>query len=54
MQSQNVNLQALNIDLNSQDGFGLSFSNNKEGLRDAVQYLARRHHPGGHVLVRDG
>ena len=33
VQSQNLNLQALNFDLNSQDGFGLSFSNNKEGLR---------------------
>jgi hypothetical protein len=33
VQSQNINLQALNIDLNSQDGFNLSFSNNKEGLR---------------------
>jgi len=33
VQSQNVNLQAINIELNSQDQFSISFSNNKEGLR---------------------
>jgi hypothetical protein len=32
VQSQSINLQALNIELNSQDGFGLSLSNSKEGL----------------------
>ena len=33
IQSQNVTLQALNLELNSQDAFGLNVSNNKEGLR---------------------
>jgi hypothetical protein len=33
VQSQNVNLQAFNLDLNSQDGFGINLSNQKEGLR---------------------
>ena len=42
VQSQNINLQLLNIELNSQDGFGLGFSNSKEGLEDAVHDLARR------------
>jgi hypothetical protein len=32
VQSQNVNLQLINVDLNSQDGFGLNVSNSKEGL----------------------
>jgi hypothetical protein len=32
VQSQNVNLQLINIDLNSQDGFGINVSNSKEGL----------------------
>ena len=40
IQSQNVTLQALNIELNSQDAFGLNVSNNKEGLRNAVRDLA--------------
>ena len=33
IQSQNVTLQALNLELNSQDAFGINVSNNKEGLR---------------------
>ena len=37
----------LNIELNSQDAFGLSFSNNKEGSANAVHDLARRHIPAG-------
>ncbi len=32
VQSQSINLQALNIELNSQDGFSVGFSNSKEGL----------------------
>jgi hypothetical protein len=32
VQTQNINFQLVNIDLNSQDGFGLNFSNTKEGL----------------------
>ena len=32
VQSQNVQLQLFNIDLNSQDGFGVNVSNSKEGL----------------------
>ncbi len=32
VQSQNFNLQLINIDLNSQDAFGLNVSNSKEGL----------------------
>ena len=52
VQSQNVNLQALNIDLNSQDGFGLSFSNSKEGLETPFMISRGVMIPGGHVLVR--
>ncbi len=33
VQSQNVTLRALDVDLNSQDSFNVGFSNNKEGLR---------------------
>jgi hypothetical protein len=40
VQSQNVTLQALNIDLNSQDGFGINFSSQKEGLR--VPFMVSR------------
>jgi hypothetical protein len=32
VQSQNFNLQLINIELDSQDGFGLNVSNSKEGL----------------------
>jgi hypothetical protein len=32
VQSQNINLQALNIELNSQDAFNVGFSSSKEGL----------------------
>jgi hypothetical protein len=32
VQSQSINLQALNVELNSQDAFSLGFSNSKEGL----------------------
>ena len=40
VQSQIVNLQALNIELNSQDGFNAGFSSNKEGL-DAPFTISR-------------
>jgi hypothetical protein len=40
VQSQNVNLQLINVDLNSQDGFGLNVSNSKEGL-DAPFLISR-------------
>ena len=33
VQSQNITLQAFSLDLNSQDGFGINISNQKEGLR---------------------
>jgi hypothetical protein len=33
VQTQNLNLQLINIDLNSQDGFGINVSEQKEGLR---------------------
>ena len=33
VQSQNVNLQLVNVDFNSSDGIGLNVSNQKEGLR---------------------
>jgi hypothetical protein len=33
VQSENVNLQALNVELNSQDAFNIGVSNNREGLR---------------------
>jgi hypothetical protein len=34
LQSQSLNLQAVNIDFNSQDSVSLSYSQNKEGLRN--------------------
>jgi hypothetical protein len=40
VQTQNINLQALNVDFNSQDSVSLGFSNSKEGL-DAPFNISR-------------